>query len=483
MEYSPTELVKLNSVNSSKHAGFEGKVPLVPFVDFLQLQNAEPEHKESSPKDLKVDRPEPLKETERRERKEPVARLKPDNKHDKTAAGEETGVPAEDPENLSALPEKPAKSSDAVEKEETPAQTAETTPSAKKEEGMADADLATGQSAEILGLVQNVVTPGTPGPLNTPLVTPVAALDEAIEKAAPVKAAPTTAGVNATKGGLPMEGVITLAGEAPMLVAPRPLSDIEIPVTADKSGALTKAAGPLIFNGEAKDGFSQTSSGTSGNGQPMLANGAKPLPQAPIPNATPILPSGGMDIGISSFAATTPTPISEAPLGGLSPLNVTETAASRPAGVMPPMQGRAPAATPPLVDQVAVHMKQATEDGLDRIRIQLKPSSLGNIDVKMEIAKDGKVMAVISIERPETFELLQRDARSLERALLESGLQADSNSLNFQLRGQESGQTAEHLSGNGALADNVDELTVEEATSPEDYNVWIVGDGIVDIHV
>ena len=102
MEYSPTELVKLNSANSSKHTGFEGKVPLVPFVDFLQLQNAEPEHKESSPKDLKVDQPEPLKETERRERKEPVARPKPDNKHDKTAAGKETGVPAEDPENLSA---------------------------------------------------------------------------------------------------------------------------------------------------------------------------------------------------------------------------------------------------------------------------------------------------------------------------------------------------------------------------------------------
>ena len=39
------------------------------------------------------------------------------------------------------------------------------------------------------------------------------------------------------------------------------------------------------------------------------------------------------------------------------------------------------------------------------------------------------------VERSETLDLLQRDARSLERALNDAGLKADSGSLEFNLRG------------------------------------------------
>ena len=45
-------------------------------------------------------------------------------------------------------------------------------------------------------------------------------------------------------------------------------------------------------------------------------------------------------------------------------------------------------------------------------------------------------MAVVNVERPETLELLQRDAAGLRQALQDAGLSTDSNSLSFNLRSE-----------------------------------------------
>src|SRR3546814_18539487 len=76
----------------------------------------------------------------------------------------------------------------------------------------------------------------------------------------------------------------------------------------------------------------------------------------------------------------------------------------------------------------------------------LHPAELGRIEVKLENASDGTLRAVISAERTETLDLLQRDARGLERALQEAGVKTDSGSLSFTLRGQ--GQHHEQQAGN-----------------------------------
>src|SRR3546814_1308339 len=70
-----------------------------------------------------------------------------------------------------------------------------------------------------------------------------------------------------------------------------------------------------------------------------------------------------------------------------------------------------------------------------------------DLEVKLENASDGTLRAVISAERTETLDLLQRDARGLERALQEAGVKTDSGSLSFNLRGQ--GQNHEQQAGNG----------------------------------
>ncbi len=104
--------------------------------------------------------------------------------------------------------------------------------------------------------------------------------------------------------------------------------------------------------------------------------------------------------------------------------------------VMMPAQARPAATSPVPLDQVAVHIQRATAAGQDRIRIRLHPAELGQIDVKLKLAGDGVVKAIVTVDRPETFELLQRDARSLEKALQDAGLKTDSGSLSFNLRGQ-----------------------------------------------
>ncbi|ANC91748.1 flagellar hook-length control protein FliK [Azospirillum humicireducens] len=87
-------------------------------------------------------------------------------------------------------------------------------------------------------------------------------------------------------------------------------------------------------------------------------------------------------------------------------------------------------------DQIAVHIKKQVGDEVDQFTINLHPAELGRIDIKLDIGADGRVSAMVAVERAQTLELLQRDSRGLERALQEAGLQTDSNSLNFSLRGE-----------------------------------------------
>jgi flagellar hook-length control protein FliK len=119
---------------------------------------------------------------------------------------------------------------------------------------------------------------------------------------------------------------------------------------------------------------------------------------------------------------------------------------------IPPQAGRAAAAVPPggppgsaaqqrmIGDQVSVHIRKAVHEGADRIEIRLKPEALGRVDVRLEMGADNRVVATVTADQRHTLELLRADARSLERALQEAGLQTDGGSLNFNLRGGEDGR-------------------------------------------
>ncbi len=107
----------------------------------------------------------------------------------------------------------------------------------------------------------------------------------------------------------------------------------------------------------------------------------------------------------------------------------------------PQMQTQEPA---PPVRELAIQISRHADAGINRFQMRLDPPELGRVEVRIEISSEGKLTAVISADRPETLDLLQRDSRALERSLMDAGVKTDSGALNFSLRGgrQDDGQMA-----------------------------------------
>lgn len=146
----------------------------------------------------------------------------------------------------------------------------------------------------------------------------------------------------------------------------------------------------------------------------------------------------------------------------------------------------------PVVDQVSVRIQKAAAAGQDRIQIKLNPAELGRVDVKLEFQSDGGVRAVVSVERPETFDLLQRDARSLERALQDAGFKSGQTDLSFEMQTGGQGQSyaddgsgsgthgSERENSAGALASQTAEAQAQADAAPQ---ARAVSDGRVDLRI
>jgi flagellar hook-length control protein FliK len=137
--------------------------------------------------------------------------------------------------------------------------------------------------------------------------------------------------------------------------------------------------------------------------------------------------------------------------------HATQRQAATDVGALAAAARSARPAAHPMITQIAAHVAQAAIDGNDRINIRLSPAELGRIDVKLEFGPDGRVQAVFAADRAQTVDLLQRDARDLERALQDAGLRADSGSLSFNLRGDGRNGAQDGPGGNA----NHDEAVVE----------------------
>lgn len=127
------------------------------------------------------------------------------------------------------------------------------------------------------------------------------------------------------------------------------------------------------------------------------------------------------------------------------------------------LTGRPQLLHPSLTDQVTIRIREAFDAGDSQVRIQLQPKELGRIDVRMEITESGRMSALVVAERPDTLEMLMRDARGLERALQQAGFQTDSNSLSFDLKNGD-----EQAGDLGAGTDNGGTEHAESETVPTD---------------
>ncbi len=138
----------------------------------------------------------------------------------------------------------------------------------------------------------------------------------------------------------------------------------------------------------------------------------------------------------------------------------------------------------PATQMVSATIQKALKAGeATNIKLRLDPPELGRVDVKMSIDKDNITKIVLTVEKPETYMLLKQDIDILQRALSDTGLNADGN-LEFELA-DDSHDFSNNNGENGAndhdknnsSEDNLIETTMDWQVDPNTgrmhYNVLV----------
>ena len=102
--------------------------------------------------------------------------------------------------------------------------------------------------------------------------------------------------------------------------------------------------------------------------------------------------------------------------------------------------------------QVTARLAIGAAGGASSVRIELEPADLGRVEVALHLGDAGTAAASFTVDRPETLQLLQRDARTVTDMLAAAGFTVDSGSLGFSLRdgGGDAGHPGSPQTGRGA---------------------------------
>jgi flagellar hook-length control protein FliK len=276
------------------------------------------------------------------------------------------------------------------------------------------------------------------------------------------------------------EGMAVVVPPAVMLAPPISVPGLPIDVAAEaaatgegdllsgKAGSATAAAAlSLVAAREAR-----TASAAGADASAVETSGAAAAPKSLLPgSATETMPSpvgasqvvksdAGQDG--SDTVAPAPSPLAgqavapsdfkpiEALQQALNPIDLSalnqqgakpeplrsltmpeQIAAQAPAAA--PGQGTADSQPTPLhVLPIEIGLRALA--GARQFDIRLDPGELGRVDVNLSISDNGEVTAKMVVDRVETLHLLQRDARTLERAFEQAGLKPSDAGVDITLR-------------------------------------------------
>lgn len=238
------------------------------------------------------------------------------------------------------------------------------------------------------------------------------------------------------------------------------------PLSGKAGSATTAAALSLVAAREAR-----TASAAGADASAVETSGAAPAPKNLLPgSATETRPSpvgasqvaksdGGQD-GSDTVAPASPlagqaaAPSDFKPIEALQQaLNPIDLSALNQQGAKPEplrsltmpeqLAAQAPAAaqgqgaadsqpTPLHVLPIEIGLRALA--GARQFDIRLDPGELGRVDVNLSISDNGEVTAKMVVDRVETLHLLQRDARTLERAFEQAGLKPSDAGVDITLR-------------------------------------------------
>ena len=124
-------------------------------------------------------------------------------------------------------------------------------------------------------------------------------------------------------------------------------------------------------------------------------------------------------------------------------------------------------------EQIKVNITQSAIKGVDKIEIQLKPESLGQVEIKLHIGKEGQLQAHIIASNQETLELIQKDFESLKDAFNQAGYQANDESFSFSHRGE-----SQENNEKEKLREFIGEVLTQEVAEEMAANDYVSTDGV-----
>ncbi|KRP93843.1 flagellar hook-length control protein [Bradyrhizobium yuanmingense] len=263
--------------------------------------------------------------------------------------------------------------------------------------------------------------------------------------------------------------------------------------TSETTSTDGKGGGGLIAavsQGTPKTGFkeaatAQAKGDVSNIGQDTgMANVAAQAPAANAAHAQGLKPqadhvatdakAGPADRAADPAQTTSAAPAHAGPQATLAPTEASSQAASAVQAPLTNTTSAATASTATLTATAATHnavpisgipieIAAAIRSGKSRFDISLDPAELGRIDVRINVDRAGNVTSHLTVEKPETLQMLRQDAPQLQRALDDAGFKTGSNGLSFSLRDQNS--SGQHSGQNNDNGGNARRLMISEDDS------------------
>jgi len=260
----------------------------------------------------------------------------------------------------------------------------------------------------------------------------------AVAGGAPVAPLATDAAIAAAGAAAPAAdgAAALLAAESPIAAAPGTPVAPKAPTTLPLQGG--DADTPKSDNAGKTDamltaGHPIAHSAKGGAGEPATPVAAQDAAPSEFKISEILQPLQGA-IDFSTAVAHARSAGFERPLATMTP----EQAAAQAANT----QAQSAASTPPTpLHVVPIEIGLRALAGGRKFDIRLDPAELGRVDVSLDISDKGEVTARLVVDRVETLHMLQRDARTLERAFEQAGLKPSNAGVEITLRdpGDQSG--------------------------------------------
>jgi flagellar hook-length control protein FliK len=138
----------------------------------------------------------------------------------------------------------------------------------------------------------------------------------------------------------------------------------------------------------------------------------------------------------------------------------------------------------PDIAALAIQIAVKSDQGTRHFDIRLDPPELGRVDVKLSIDNSGQAQAHLTVDKPQTLDMMQRDSSDLARALRDSGVNLAQNGLNFSLKGQEKrGSNATPFRGRSRALAATAAIGAASVVVAAPTNQFAAGASRLDIHV